>query len=348
MKRSLYNKQNKEQLLEIITKEGFQRVTCSFYKYVPLENLQELRDELYSQWQELKVLGRIYLAKEGINAQISLPEFNVEKFKSELFSKPQFVDVLIKPAVQEGQSFLKLTIKVKNEIVAYKVPENEFNMSKVGNHLDYNEYHKKIDEGAIVIDMRNQYEGEVGRFENAIIPDVDRSEELLPTVKELLKGHEDDTVLMYCTGGIRCEKASSYLLNHGFKDINQLNGGIIKYAHDIKENNITSKFIGKNFVFDQRLGENITDDIISNCHQCGNPSNKHLDCENQACHILFIQCDLCAIEYANCCSKKCAEFIKLPKDEQKQLFKEGNIKFTAQISNNVKPRLNEMDINNLG
>jgi UPF0176 protein len=348
MKRSLYNKQNKEQLLNNLENEGFQRITCSFYKYISLDNLPALRNELYSQWQELNILGRVYIAKEGINAQLSLPQDNLEVFKERLRLYPQFKNVLIKPAVQEGLSFLKLTIKVKNEIVAYKVPEIEFDMKKVGNHLDYNEYHKKIDEGAIVIDMRNQYEGEVGQFENAIIPDVDRSEELLPTVKELLKGHEDDTVLMYCTGGIRCEKASSYLLNHGFKDVNQLNGGIIKYAHDIKENNITSKFIGKNFVFDHRLGENITDDIISNCHQCGNPSNKHLDCENQACHILFIQCDLCAIEYANCCSKKCAEFNKLPKDKQKQLFKEGNIKFTAQISNNVKPRLNEMDINNLG
>ena len=346
MKKNLYNKQNKEQLLAEIAKEDFQRVTCSFYKYVKLENVQQLRDDLYSQWQELKVLGRIYLANEGINAQISLPDFNLEKFKSELFSNPQFVDLLIKPAVQEGLSFLKLTIKVKNEIVAYKVPDNEFDMSMVGKHLDYKDYHQKINDGAIVIDIRNNYEGEVGRFENAIIPDVDRSEDLLPTVKEFLQGHEDDTVLMYCTGGIRCEKASAYLINHGFKDVNQLNGGIIQYAHDIKKDNVESKFIGKNFVFDHRLGENITEDVISQCHQCDNPSNRHLDCENQACHILFIQCEPCAEKYNNCCSDKCAEFIKLPKEEQKKIFKEGEIKFTAQISNKIKPRLKEINLKN--
>lgn len=347
MKRSLYNKKNKEQLLAQLAEEDFQRVTCSFYKYVELDNLEELRNELYKDWQELNILGRVYVAKEGINAQISLPEDNLIPFKENLNSYPQFKEILIKTAVQEGLSFLKLTIKVKREIVAYKVPKNEFDMTKVGNHLDYDEYHKKIDEGAVVIDMRNQYEGEVGRFENAIVPDVDRSEELLPTVKELLNGHENDTVLMYCTGGIRCEKASSYLINHGFKDVNQLNGGIIKYAHDIKKDKVDSKFIGKNFVFDHRLGENITDDVISYCHQCGNPSNQHLDCENQACHILFIQCEDCAEKYKNCCSKKCADFILLPKYEQNRIFKEGKIKFTAQISGNIKPRLNEMDLDEL-
>tara|TARA_B100001029_G_C15054043_1_gene452975 strand:+ start:854 stop:1900 length:1047 start_codon:yes stop_codon:yes gene_type:complete len=347
MKRNLYNKKNREQLLDQLNNENFKRITCSFYKYIKLENLDNLRDELYSQWNDLKVLGRVYIAEEGINAQISLPDFNLEKFKENLFSYLKFKNILIKPAVQEGLSFLKLTIKVKNEIVAYKVPKNQFDMTKVGNHLDYNEYHKKIDKGAIVIDMRNQYEGEVGHFKNAIIPNVNKSEDLLPTVKELLKDHKDNTVLMYCTGGIRCEKASSYLIKNGFKDVNQLNGGIIKYANDIKKDNIKSKFIGKNFVFDHRLGENITDDIISNCHQCGNSSNKHLDCENQACHILFIQCEDCAEKYKNCCSKKCADFNQLPRDEQKRIFKMGKIKFTAQIFNEIKPRLSKINLDKL-
>jgi len=345
MNKSLYNKKNKEQLLKEIENEDFQRITISFYKYINLKHLNKFRDDLYSQWKKLDVLGRVYIAKEGINAQLSLPEHNLEKFKNELLSISQFNDILIKPAVQEGLSFLKLTIKVKNEIVAYKVPENEFDMAITGIHLNYKDYHQKIDDGAIIIDMRNNYEGEVGRFKNAIIPDVDRSEDLLPTVKKLLQGHEDDTVLMYCTGGIRCEKASSYLISHGFTDVNQLNGGVIKYAHDIKNDNIESKFIGKNFVFDHRLGENITDDIISQCHQCDNPSNRHLDCDNQSCHILFIQCEKCSIKYNNCCSEKCTEFIKLPKEEQKRIFKEGNIKFTAQNSNKIKPRLKDLKIN---
>lgn len=163
----------------------------------------------------------------------------------------------------------------------------------------------------------------------------------------MLKGHENETVLLYCTGGIRCEKASSYLIKSGFKDVNQLDGGIIKYAHDVKKNNIKSKFIGKNYVFDNRLGENVTEDIISRCHQCNNPSNKHIDCKNQSCHILFIQCDKCSVKFNNCCSKRCSNFILLPKEQQKKIFKEGKIKFTAQISNEIKPRLNKMNLDEL-
>ena len=160
--------------------------------------------------------------------------------------------------------------------------------------------------------MRNYYESEIGRFKNAIIPDVSRSKELLPEIKKLLKNHKEDKILMYCTGGIRCEKASSYLLKNGFKDVNQLDGGIIKYAHDIKKNNGKSKFIGKNFVFDHRLGERITNDIISTCHQCTTKTDEHTNCINQSCHILFIQCDTCLKKYSGCCSLKCAEFIKKP------------------------------------
>ena len=153
------------------------------------------------------------------------------------------------------------------------------------------------------------------------------------------KGKEEDKVLMYCTGGIRCEKASSYLIHHGFKDVNQLNGGIIQYANDIKVNNEKSKFIGKNFVFDHRLGERITDDIIGECHQCNVQSDMHVNCINQACHILFIQCGKCSKKYDGCCSVECADFIKLPKEKQKSMFKRGDVKFTAQKSKSIKPKL---------
>ena len=335
----LYNQKNKEQLLEDLKKESFKRITLSFYKYVALENLEELRHSLFLEWCKIKILGRIYLSTEGINAQLNVPEHNLDKFKASIKSKKPFKNIPFKYAVQDGISFLKLTIKIKDEIVSYKVPENEYNMNKVGEHLDYKEYNKAINDGATIVDMRNYYEGEVGKFKNAIIPDVDTSRDLLPEVKKILKGQENNKVLLYCTGGIRCEKASAYLIHHGFKDVNQLKGGIIQYANDIKENNEQSKFIGKNFVFDHRLGENITDDIISLCHQCKEPSNTHTNCINQACHILFIQCENCSKKYTDCCSKNCSDFIKLPKEEQKRLFKKGKVKFTAQKSNSIKPKL---------
>ena len=249
-KTALYNKKNKEQLLEDLQKENFDRITVSFYKYTPLNNLEELRDILYNNWADLKILGRIYIASEGINAQISMPDYNIDKFKDYMNSYENFKDLKYKIAFQEGLSFLKLAIKIKNEIVAYKISSNQYDMTTVGNHLNYKEFNKAIDDGAIIVDMRNYYEGEIGKFENAIIPDVDRSQDLLPEIKKLLENHKNDKVLMYCTGGIRCEKASAYLLHQGFKDVNQLDGGIVKYANDVKKNNVPSKFIGKNFVFD--------------------------------------------------------------------------------------------------
>ena len=339
----LYNQKNKKELIKILKEEKFKRVTLSFYRYVPLDNLLNLRNEMFIQWRKLDILGRVYLAKEGINAQISIPKKLLNEFKKQLYSNEKFNGILFKKAYIEGKSFLKLTIKVKNEIVAYNIPENSCNMEKVGNHLDYKQFNQAIDDGAIVIDMRNYYESEVGKFENAIIPDVDRSKELLPEIKKLLSGQENNTILMYCTGGIRCEKASSYLLKSGFKDINQLKGGIVQYANDIKKNQVKSKFIGKNFVFDYRMGEKITEDILSKCHICNNKSDAHTNCINQACHILFIQCNVCSRRYNGCCSEECSNFIKLEIKQQKELFKSGKVKFNSQKSNNIKPKLSEIN-----
>ena len=342
-KESLYNKKNKIQLLKQLKEEKFSRITVSFYKYTPLYNLNKIRNTLYKKWRSFNILGRVYLATEGINAQISIPKGNFEKFKHYINTYNNFKNLVYKLAIQEGVSFLKLTIKIKDEIVAYKISKNEYDMENVGKHLNYLEFNQAIDDGATIIDMRNYYEGEIGKFENAIIPSVDRSQELLPEIKKLLVNHKKKKILMYCTGGIRCEKASAYLRHHGFTDVNQLQGGIIKYVNDIKGNKVKSKFIGKNFVFDHRLSEKITNDILSKCHICNSPCDIHVNCLNQACHILFIQCFACAKKYQECCSKKCSDFIQLPRDKQKKLFKTGKIKFNAQKSNKIKPRLYELE-----
>ena len=338
-KETLYNKKNKDELLKDLQKENFNRITLSFYKYTQLNNLDKLRDALYKEWNSMNILGRVYIAKEGINAQISLPKNKLDRLRIHVNSIKGLKDTLFKIAVEEGSSFIKLVIKVKNEIVAYNIPETEYDMTKIGKHLNYKDFNKAIDDGAIVVDMRNYYEGEVGKFENAIIPDVEKSNELLPEIKKLLAKNKEDKIVMYCTGGIRCEKASSYLIKQGFNDVNQLKGGIVQYANDIKNKNIKSKFIGKNFVFDQRLGERITEDIISHCHICSNLCDNHTNCANQDCHILFIQCDKCKNNYSGCCSEKCSEFIKLPRIEQQKLFKAGKISFNAQKTSAIKPKL---------
>ncbi len=342
-KETLYNKKSKTELQKILKEENFNRKTLSFYKYIELNNLHDLRNNIYKCLNNLNILGRIYIAKEGINAQISIPVKNIKKFKNSLKTEFDFGSLNFKIAVQDGTSFYKLIVKIKKEIVAYNILPKEYNMNNTGKHIDYNEFNKSIDEGAIVLDMRNYYESEIGRFENAIIPDVERSEELLPEVKKILKDNKDDKILLYCTGGIRCEKASSYLINNGFKDINQLGGGIIKYANDVKKNNVKSKFIGKNFVFDDRMSEPITEDVIGSCHVCSKSSDRHINCLNEYCHILLIQCFRCSKNLNNCCSKDCAEFLLLPIDERKKIFKDGNIKFNAQKTDKIRPKLKDID-----
>ena len=171
---------------------------------------------------------------------------------------------------------------------------------------------------------------------------METSRELLPQVRNLLKGQEEKEVLLYCTGGIRCEKASAYLLHHGFKNVKQLNGGIIQYAHDIREQQLDSKFIGSNFVFDDRLEERITADIIGVCHQCGTACDTHTDCMNQACHILFIQCPDCKAAYNGCCSPECQEFAALPLEEQRILRKDPEKVVSKTVHTaRVKPRLTQ-------
>ena len=341
MKKKLYNQKDRVQLNADIAAEDFSRITCSFYRYVNIQNPKLLRDELYKEWAELKVLGRVYIAEEGINAQISIPIPAFDAFIDLLNKRDCLANMPVNNAIHEGKSFIKLAIRVKKEIVAYNIPNDEYNMNQVGKYLTSNEFNKALEKpDTVVVDMRNYYESEVGHFNNAILPDVERSKDLLPEVKKLLKNNEDKEVLLYCTGGIRCEKASSYLLHHGFKNVKQLKGGVIKYAHDVKQQNFDSKFIGSNFVFDQRLEEKITEDVLSKCHQCGRTCDTHTDCLNQACHILFIQCKNCEENFDGCCSIECKKFASFPIEKQRILRKDP-IKVVSNTRNSAsgKPRL---------
>ncbi|MFL2983181.1 MAG: rhodanese-related sulfurtransferase [Candidatus Neomarinimicrobiota bacterium] len=340
-KQKLYNRIDKKELRKSLANETFSRFTVTFYRYICIKSPLEMRDILYREWNDLRIFGRVYIAAEGINAQICVPEHKWSDFNDQLNSMHELKGMQVKRALDEGPSFYKLTIKVRKELVAYGIPRDLYDMKRVGNHLSAHEYNKAIeDTGTIVVDMRNYYESEIGRFDDAIIPDVETSKELLPEVKRLLQGKERDKVLLYCTGGIRCEKASSYLIRHGFKDVNQLQGGIIQYAHDIKEYGLESKFKGKNFVFDDRLGERITEDVIASCHLCGVKCDEHTDCNNDACHILFIQCRECSKRYEGCCSKECYDFASLPLDEQKKRRKDpSRVVSRTFFDSRIKPKL---------
>ncbi len=339
----LYNKISKEELIDQLHKEPFKRTTLSLYKYVILEDPQSMRDLLFAEWSKLGVFGRTYIAKEGINAQISIPEHQLDTFRASLNTHPEFTNVPFKIAVDDdGLSFYKLMIKVRNKIVADGLDDDSYDVTDVGNHLHADEFHDLIDEkDTIVIDMRNHYEYEVGHFKGAINLDVDTFRDALPKAVEQFEDQKDKKYLLYCTGGIRCEKASAYMKHHGFQDVNQLLGGIIDYGNMIHESGEDSKYIGKNFVFDDRLGERITEDVISVCHQCGTPSDTHVNCANDACHLLFIQCEKCAEQLDGCCTIACQEFIQLPIEEQKELRKGNPAKGTHKSYNKgrVRPKL---------
>ena len=322
-KKNMFNKLSKDQCIALLEKEDFKRITVSFYKYIILKDLNLLRDSLYSQWNSLNVLGRIYLAEEGINAQLSVPELNWDLFVENIHSYTFLKNISFKFAViDNGKSFFKLTVKIRKQIVADGLSINDYDVTNVGHHLSAKEWNDAIDNGANLVDMRNHYESEIGNFKGAICPDVETFKEELPIVRDMLKGKENEPILLYCTGGIRCEKTSAYLKHNGFKNVSQLHGGIIDYVHQINSTEgLENKFEGKNFVFDERRGEKISENIISHCHQCQESCDIHVNCKNENCNLLFLQCNSCQDNYNNCCSFECIEIVKLPEEERLLLRK---------------------------
>ena len=343
----LYNTLSAEERAIMIDDAGKQRLTLSFYAYAQIQNPTQFRNELFLAWNPLEVLGRIYVASEGINAQLSLPADNFYAFKDSIEVYDFMKGIRLNIAVEhDDHSFLKLTVKVRDKIVADGLVDETFDVTNIGIHLKAAEFNELLeDPNTIVVDMRNHYESEIGHFTKAIKPDVDTFRESLPIIEEQLSEHKQDKkLLMYCTGGIRCEKASAYFKHKGFENVYQLEGGIIEYTRQVKAEGLESKFIGKNFVFDHRLGERITDDIVSQCHQCGKPCDVHTNCVNEGCHLLFIQCEDCKTAMEECCSQECVDIIHLPEGEQKAIrrgVKNGNMIFKKGKSDVLTFKNNE-------
>ncbi len=323
-----YNTLDVEALRKRLENEPFSRITLSFYRYVVLPEPEQLRDRIYVEWEQLGILGRIYLAKEGINAQLSVPEPHFDTFKNWLDAQEAFRHMDLKIAVEDNRfSFLKLKIKIREKIVADGLEDAAFDVTNVGRHLSASEWNEAMKSpDAVVVDMRNSYESEVGHFRGALLPQAVTFREELDEVLGLLENRKDKKILLYCTGGVRCEKASAYLRHHGFDDVNQLNGGIIYYTQQVREQGLEPQFIGKNFVFDDRMGERITEDVVSQCHQCGSSSDAHTNCAHQGCHVLFIQCPECARLMNGCCSDECKTILALPEEEQKRIRQTNPLK----------------------
>lgn len=341
----LHNRVSQKELKERMLQEKEFRRTISFYRYFPIADPKTFRDELYRELEKLNVFGRIYLACEGINAQISVPESSFTAFENFIRSLPGLDSVRLNIAVDDdGKSFWVLKVKIREKIVADGIEDPSFNMENRGRYVKAADLNKMMDDPeTIIVDMRNHYEFEVGHFDGAIEIPSDTFREQLPMAVDLLKDARDKNIVMYCTGGIRCEKASAYMLHNRFKNVFHLEGGVINYANEIREQDLPSRFRGKNFVFDNRLGERITDEVIAKCHQCGKPADDHVNCANEACHLLFIQCTDCAAKYEGCCSTECHEFIQQPEEVQRTLRKgidKGRNVFNKSRAR-LRPRLNE-------
>ena len=319
----LHNRISQKELKDRLHRETEPRITISFYHYFPVADPQQFRDELYSALSAINVFGRIYVAHEGINAQVSVPQSRFADMEQHLRSIPSMQQLRLNVAVDDdGRSFWVLKIKVRSKIVADGIDDPAFDMSNKGKYVNAEEFNQLTsDPDTIVVDMRNHYEYEVGHFENALEVPSDTFREQLPMVVNMLKEERSKNIIMYCTGGIRCEKASAWMLHNGFRKVYHLEGGIIHYANTVKEKGLDNKFKGKNFVFDDRLGERISGEIIARCHQCGEPADTHTNCVNEGCHLLFIQCEKCAQKYEGCCSAECQQTIHLPAGQQQEMRK---------------------------
>lgn len=321
------------------------RTTLSFYQYHFIENPRIFRNKMWKDLSALQVFGRIYVANEGINAQISVPKNQLEFLCSYLYSYEWLKDLRLNVAVEDdGKSFWVLRIKVREKIVADGIEDPAFSMERRGKYLKAEQVNDLLEQpDTLVIDMRNHYEYEVGHFNGAVEIPSDTFREQLPMAADMIRGQEDKSIIMYCTGGIRCEKASAYMLHKGFKNVYHIEGGIIHYVNQVKEKGLEQKFIGKNFVFDNRLGERVTEDVIATCHQCGQPADTHINCANDGCHLLFIQCKSCKEKFAGCCSQECQNIIQLPLETQQELRKGinkgGNI---FHKSKSLRPRVGEL------
>lgn len=309
---TLHNVLSKKELKNNISFDTTPRLTLSFYKYFLIDNPEEYRNIIYKNFYEYNVLGRIYISKEGINAQISIPVKYYCYMKKFLFQLDSSLKNLrINQSLSsDQQSFWVLSVKVRRKIVQDGINKPFFNFHNVGIYIKSKEVNAMLnDEKVIFIDMRNSYEYKIGHFEKAIeIKSLTFREQLKKVIK-LMHFAKNKKIVLYCTGGIRCEKASSWMLFNGFKYIYHIEGGIIGYVHDAKKNGLPILFKGKNFVFDGRMSEKVSDDILSFCEQCHQPSDTYVNCNYNLCHLLFIQCSKCTIKFNKCCSLSCMKKI---------------------------------------
>jgi len=275
-----------------------------YYKYVKVENPGLFVDSHLKWCMQNDIRGRVFIAEEGINGTVSGKVNNIEKYKSCLRRIPEFRDIVFKEDEENQHAFFTIYVRLKNEIVnsnlKSQLPLNSGKRLSPEELLNFYESDKDF----IIIDARNTYESNIGKFTNAITPDIQNFRQW-PSVAEKLKDYKDKTIVTYCTGGIRCEKASAYLVEQGFKDVYQLDGGIVTYAKKFPD----TYWQGGVFVFDERRvvepNNNPALKYISECYFCGTPTAYYINCHNLDCDKIIVSCHKCKIENDYCCSEEC-------------------------------------------
>ena len=284
-----------------------------FYKYVEVKNPDEIVKEHLDWCLANDIKGRVFFAEEGVNGTVSATSENIEKYKSHLTSYPVFNDLWFKEDEADEHAFKKVHVRLKNEIVHSEL--NGTSLKNGGKRLDPKKLKEFYDSGKdfIIVDARNHYESEIGRFKNAITPSMKSFRDWKQAVEQLKK-NKDKTVVTYCTGGIRCEKASAYMVEQGFKDVYQLDGGIHNFINQYPD----TYWEGGMFVFDERgvVEPNSKDELkhIAKCHFCGEPTSYYINCHNTYCDKIIVSCHKCKIENDYCCSDECR---KSPKKRKK-------------------------------
>ncbi|WP_348769345.1 rhodanese-related sulfurtransferase [Buchnera aphidicola] len=310
----LYNCFSKKELKKNILLTNQPRLILSFYKYFCIQNLKEFRDKIYKSFSQYNILGRVYISHEGMNAQISIPTNMYLIFKKFLYQlNPLLNNLYINKTfnVNNTSAFWLLSVKIKKYIINDGITDSLFKFENVGIYIDAKTVNLMLnDKKTIFIDMRNSYEYKIGHFPNALeIKSKTFREQLRNLIKIMHDNNKYENIVMYCTGGIRCEKATSWMIFNKFKNVYHIKGGIIGYVNQAKKNKLPILFKGSMFVFDNRISEKISKDIISFCKQCNQPSDNYVNCCFSLCHLLFIQCNNCSINFKNCCSIDCMKNI---------------------------------------
>ncbi|GIO94196.1 MULTISPECIES: oxygen-dependent tRNA uridine(34) hydroxylase TrhO [Paenibacillus] len=283
-----------------------------YYKFVPIPDPEAFKDEHLQYCKELGLKGRILVAAEGINGTVSGTIEQTEQYMRDMHANPLFADMVFKVDPSEGHAFKKMFVRHRKELVTFRV-EDELDPNVIsGKRLSPKEFFEYLQrEDVIVIDGRNDYEYDIGHFRNAIRPDVQSFREFPEWIRENLSEHKDKTILTYCTGGIRCEKLTGFMLKEGFQDVAQLDGGIVTYGKDPEVQG--RLFDGKCYVFDERISVpiNRTDEdiVVGKCHHCGKPEDRYINCDNDACHLQHICCEECEELHNSCCSAECEEIV---------------------------------------